>query len=206
MCGLAPSPLMTLTQEDCGPANAIYFAMDEPELFAEVLELMQQHRVRALRAIMPHLQADTVWMTENTSTTLINPTMFEEICMPHLRDYADIIHEHGALAIHHMCGKLDALLELIDQLPADANEAYTTPPVGDTTLTAGRTRMPSKCLIGGTNAAQWLRPADDILAEVAADLATCPNRRGIFLTSAGVLPAAVSMDKAKRVVAGFKSL
>jgi hypothetical protein len=105
-----------------------------------------------------------------------------------------------------MCGKLDALLELIDTLPADANEAFTSPPVGDTTLTAGRTRMTSKCLIGGTNAALWLRQAEEIIAEVAADVAACPDRRGIFLASAGVLPPAVSFEKAHCVIEAFKTL
>ena len=41
---------------------------------------------------------------------------------------------------------------------------------------------------------------------VAEDLANCPDRRRIFLTSAGVLPPLVAFEKAKRVVAAFKEL
>ncbi|MBN2449899.1 MAG: hypothetical protein JXR77_05900, partial [Lentisphaeria bacterium] len=85
-----------------------------------------------------------------------------------------------------------------------ANEAYTTPPVGNTTLAEGRRRMPSKALIGGTNASLWLQPVETILGAVAGDLAACPDRRGIFLTSAGVLPPRVHFEKASRVVAGFR--
>ena len=54
------------------------------------------------------------------------------------------------------------------QTTALVNEAYTTPPVGDTTLAEGRTRMPSKCLVGGTNATLWMQPAEVIL-DVQAD-------------------------------------
>ena len=40
----------------------------------------------------------------------------------------------------------------------------------------------------------------------AEDLAACPDRRRIFLTSAGVLPPPVSFDKARRTVEAFKTL
>ncbi|NBB94847.1 MAG: hypothetical protein GVY16_03815 [Planctomycetes bacterium] len=132
--------------------------------------------------------------------------MFEQYCMPHLHAYADLLHEHGRIAVHHMCGELNGLLELIDRLPADANEAFTTPPVGNATLADGRTRMPSKCLIGGTNAALWLRPVEEIVSTVADDLAACPNQRGTFLTSTGALPAPVFFEKARRVVEAFETL
>jgi uroporphyrinogen-III decarboxylase len=206
MTGLPPSPLMHMVEHLAGPENAIFLMVDEPELFDETIDLMHQWHKRMLRAKLESCFAETIWMTENTSTTLINPAMFEKYCMAHLTDYGDIIHEYGRLAVHHMCGKLNALLEMIDKLPADANEAYTTPPVGDTSLTAGRTRMPSKALIGGTNAALWLRGAEEIIAAVSDDLANCPDRRGIFLTSAGQLPGAVTFEKARTVVEQLKAL
>jgi uroporphyrinogen-III decarboxylase len=145
-------------------------------------------------------------LIENTSTTLLSPDLFQRYCVPHLRAYGDLIIEHGLIAVHHMCGRLNALLEMIDELPAQANEAYTTRPLGDLSLAEGRRRMPSKALIGGTNATLWLEPAERIIETVAADLAASPDRRRIFLTSAGVLPPLVSFEKARRVVEGFKAL
>jgi uroporphyrinogen-III decarboxylase len=206
MTGVGPSPLMHMVEHLAGPENAVFLMFDAPEKFDEIMDLMHQSHKRMLEAKVRSCAADTVWMTENTSTTLINPGMFEKYCMKHLSDYARIIHESGKLAVHHMCGKLDALLEMLDKLPADANEAYTTPPVGDTSLAAGRTRMPSKALIGGTNAALWLGSAEEIIADVEADLANCPDRRGIFLTSAGQLPGAVTFEKARTVVEQLKKL
>ncbi len=204
--GVGPGPLMNLVEHQCGPEDTVYLQMDAPELFREVLELMHQDRLRMLDAVLPATPADTFWLTENTSTTLISPTMFREHCMGHLDAYGRRIAEAGTIGVHHMCGTLGALLEDIDALPCPVNEAYTTKPLGDVTLAEGRTRMPSKALIGGTNATLWLEDVDDIVATVAEDLAACPDRRKIFLTSAGVLPAPVSFDKARRTVEAFKTL
>jgi len=203
---IGPTPLMDMVEHLCGLENAVYLLRDEPDLFREVLSLAQEDKIRRLCARIPCMAADMVWMIENTSTTLISPRMFEEFSVPHLAEYGAIILEHGRIPVHHMCGTLNALLEMVDSLPAQANEAFTTRPLGDVSLAEGRRRMPSKALIGGTNATLWLEPVETIVETVAQDLAGCPDRRKIFLTSAGVLPPPVSFEKAKRVVQEFKRL
>ncbi len=204
--GIGPSPYMALVEEVCGPTASVYHMVDMPELFREIIALMHEDHLRELRARLPHVKADTFWLTENTSTSLISPDQFREFCVPHLRDYGHLVLEYGIVPVHHMCGTLNALLEEINDLPALVNEAYTTRPLGNVSLTEGRTRMPSKALMGGTNATTWMSDEDTIIQSVADDLATCPNRRGIILTSAGVLPPCVSMGKATRVVDALKAL
>ena len=206
MTGIGPSPVMNLIQHIAGPVQTFYLMVDVPELFREVSDAMHADRMRFLAARLPHEPADTFWLTENTSTTLISPAIFEGFCAPHLADYGRAALEAGIIPVHHMCGTLNALLEMIDPLPAMANEAYTTRPLGDVSLAEGRTRMPSKCLIGGTNATLWLSSPEEIIRTVAEDLAGCPDRRRIFLTSAGVLPPPVSFEKARRTVEGLKGL
>lgn len=206
MTGIGPGPLMDLVERWCGPENAVFLRHDEPELFAEVLDLMHRSRLEQLRVLLPTVAADTFWLTENTSTTLISPDIFRTCCAPHLRDYGALVAAQGIIPVHHMCGHLNALLEDIDALPALVNEAYTTRPVGNASLDEGRRRMPSKSLWGGTNATLWLKSAETIIAEVAADLERCPDHRGIFLTSAGVLPPRVDLAKAQAVVAGLRAL
>ena len=204
--GIGPSSLMNLIEHWAGPENTVYAMVDDKELFDETIELMHQDRCKQLEAMLPPSKTDTFWMTENTSTTLLSPQLFEEYCMPQLTVYGNMILENGLMPVHHMCGKLNALLEMIDKLPAMANEAYTTRPVGDASLAEGRTRMPTKALIGGTNATLLLEGTETIINAVAEDIAACPDRRKIFLTSAGVLPATVSIEKAKKLVDGLKSL
>ena len=204
--GTGPSPYMHLIQHMAGPESTVYLQTDEPELFSELLDLMHQDKIRQLTALLPGMIVDTYWLTENTTTTLLSPAIFQKYCMPYLRDYGQLILDHDLIPIHHMCGTLSALLEDIDTLPAVVNEAFTTYPVGDVSIADGRSRMPSKALMGGTNAALWLEDADTIIEAVAEDLAGCPNTRGIFLTSAGVLPPAVTVEKAKKVVAAFQEM
>ncbi len=204
--GCGPSPFMDMLQHLAGPENTYYLMADAPEAFDELIELMHADRMRSLRARMPYEAADTFWLTENTSTTLLSPAMFEKYCAPYLAEYGRTCLEYGRIPVHHMCGTLNALLEMIDPLPAMANEAYTTRPLGDVSLAEGRTRMPSKVLIGGTNATLWLGSVERIVRSVSEDLAACPDRRKIFLTSAGVLPPAVDLAKAKAVVEEFKRL
>ncbi len=206
MSGIGPSPYMNLLQHLSGPVSTVYLMVDAPDLFRETIELMHADRMRNLKAALPGNPTDTFWLTENTSTTLLSPAVFRELCMPYLREYGELVREHGIYPVHHMCGTLNALLEMIDELPAAANEAYTTRPLGDVSLAEGRTRMPSKAIIGGTNATGWLAPAERIVETVADDVAACPDRRKIFLTSAGVLPPLVSFEKAKTVVEEFKRL
>ncbi len=204
--GVGPGPLMNLVEHLAGPVTTVFLLHDHPDLFRQTIALMHSDRMRMLEAMLPATAADSVWLTENTSTTLISPAQFREFCVPYLRDCGNMILEHGLIPVHHMCGTLNALLEDIDRLPASANEAYTTPPVGDCTLAEGRRRMPSKTLIGGTNATLLTRPLEKIEEDVGYDLKNCPDTRGIFLTSAGVLPALVSFEKAKKITAILKSM
>ncbi len=183
--GLGPSPLMNLVEDICGPENANYLAFDEPELFDEVVELMHAEFLRHLDVFLPIQVADTCWLTENTSTTLISPGQFAKYCGPHLRDYGQRIVDHDIIAVHHMCGALNVLLEEIDALPAQVNEAYTTSPLGDVSLADGRRRMPSKALWGGTNATLWLEAVETIVRTVDGDLGCC--RAGVAENVAAVL-------------------
>jgi uroporphyrinogen-III decarboxylase len=204
--GLGPSPLMSLVEHYCGPENTFCLLADEADLFGETIALMHRRQLALLDALLPHCVADTLWMIENTSSNLISPRLFELFVMPQLREYANRMLQRGVIPVHHMCGRLKALLDRIETLPALVNEAYTTPPLGDVTLADGRRHMPSKTLMGGTNATLWLEGVEKIVETVAADLAACPDRRRIFLTSAGVLPPLVPFDKARRVVERFKRL
>jgi len=71
--------------------------------------------------------------------------------------------------------------------------------VANTTLLDGRSACPDKCLVGGTNAMLWLRPAGEIIAQIEADLDSLPHHRGIVVTSAGVMPPLCGPETIKQV-------
>ena len=204
--GHVTSPLMMMVEFLAGPVNTVFLLQDEPELFRETMEILREDRIHYLRSILPHVHTDMFKLAEDTSTNVISPSMFGEFCVPVLREYAEVVMEHGMIPVHHMCGLIGDLLEMIDGLPAPVNEAFTTRPLGDVSLAEGRTRMPSKVLLGGTNATLWLRPPEEIVDTVRQDLERCPDHRKIFLTSGGALPPDVPFEKASEVVAAFQQL
>jgi hypothetical protein len=98
-----------------------------------------------------------------------------------------------------MCGHLKALLPDLETLPVAGFEAFTSPAVGNTTLADGRVACPGKCLIGGTNAALWLRPAKQIIAALERDLDALPHHRGLLPSSAGMMPPAAAPEAVRQV-------
>lgn len=197
--GMGISPLMDLLQHLCGVQGTYLMLEDHPAEMEELIQLMHEDRLRFLDAMLPACPYEWVVCVENTSTTLLSPAVFERYCWKHLQDYGQAIRRHGKQQILHQCGHLKRLLPRIAELPAIAIEAYTTPPVGNTTL-ADRGRLcPNLAVIGGTNAALWLRSAEAICREVESDLEAAGSIRGIVLTSAGVLPPSAGLEKVKQV-------
>jgi len=199
MTDMGISPWMSLVQHLVGPVNAYYFLADFPDEMDELVALMHEERLRFLRALLPSCPYDYICSVENTSTTLLSPAIFERYCWPHLDAYGRLIREHGKHHVLHMCGHLKKLLPRINELPAMAVEAFTSPPVGNTTL-ADRARLcPETAVIGGTNATLWLKPAEEIFEAIERSLAEAGTMRGVVLTSAGVMPPLASIEKIRQV-------
>ena len=99
----------------------------------------------------------------------------------------------------YMCGHLRDLLPTLAGLPAEAFEAFTSPPVGNTSFLDGRCACPDKCLIGGTNANLWLEPAESIIAEIEKSLCELPHRRGLVVSSGGAMPTGTKPEVVKQV-------
>jgi len=197
--GMGISPLMELIQHLAGPEQTYFLMADCAEQMDELIEAMHQDRLRFLRTLLQRCPIDYIVSVENTSTTLLSPDVFRRICLPQLMEYGRLITEAGKHHILHQCGHLKALLPDIDALPAMAIEAFTTPPVGNTTIKDRTDLAPNTAIIGGTNATTWLKPADAICQEIQASLEEAGGMEGVVLTSAGVMPPAASIEKIRQV-------
>jgi len=186
--GIGTSALMQWVQHLAGVEMAQYLLLDHPAQVEALFAAM--HRVLRRRAelMAESSPADLLYLVENTSTTLVSPAQYRQYWFPHIHDCAGITWRAGRMLALHMCGHLKALLPELARVPARAFEAFTSPTVGNTTLLDGRTACPDKCLIGGTNAALWLEPAEAIITQIDRDLAALPHHRGLVITSAGVMP------------------
>ncbi|MCL2665963.1 MAG: uroporphyrinogen decarboxylase family protein [Defluviitaleaceae bacterium] len=182
------SALMHFVEWLAGVEQAHYFLADYPEeteaLFAEM------HRVTIEKTAVSaqYSPADALFFIEDTSTAIISPGQYKRCNFDHLKRYGEISKSFCKPVILHMCGHLKALLPMLAELPVNAFEAFTSPTMGDTTLLDGRNACPDKCLIGGTNAAVWLGGADEIFRHISNQLDKLPHRRGIFISSAGMMP------------------
>jgi uroporphyrinogen-III decarboxylase len=200
------SPLMDLVEHVIGPVHTHLMLADHPAEMEELIRLMHQHNLRIVQLFGEHSPADFVVSVENTSTTLISPEQFERYCYRHLCEYGRAIESAGKRHELHMCGHTKALLGRIDTIPAASIEAFTSPTLGNTRLVDGRTRAPSKTLVGGTNVMVWLKPIDQIQRYITEELAACPNHRRIVLTTAGVAPPACSAETFRAIGEWIRTL
>ena len=203
--GNGTSPIMNTVQHLTGLEAGQYLLADHPDAMTALLEDMHRVVVDTCRIQCKHHPADVFYMIENTSTTLLSPGQYRSLSFPHVMEYARIAEEYGSMMLLHMCGHLKAILPDLATLPVTGFEAFTSPTVGNTTLADGRRVCPDKCLIGGTNAATWIKPAAEIIDEIKDSLGNLPHARGIVLTSAGVMPPLCSPETIREVCEWVKS-
>jgi len=182
------SPLMDWVQHIAGIETAHFLLADCPQDVGALFEAQHRTLVRKAEILTDQWPGDMIYSTENTSTTLISPDQYQTYSYPHIKTYGDIVTGGGRLFVLHMCGHLKALLPTLNTLPVSAFEAFTAPTLGNTTLLDGRSACPNVCLVGGTEATLWTRPAADIIAHIERSLDDLPHHRGIVVTSAGVMP------------------
>ena len=197
--GIGESPLMHLVEWLAGIERAHYLLADHRQEVEGLFEAIDAVLKRRTELICEHSPADLIYLVENTSTTLISPAQYRRYCVPQVGAYAEITAAADRNMVLHMCGHLKALLGDLSHIRARAFEAFTSPTLGNTTLLDGRRGCPDKCLIGGTNAMLWTRPADEIIARIEHDLDELPHHRGIVVTSAGVMPPMCEPETIRQV-------
>jgi len=128
---LDPSPVQQLIELDMGMA-AFYCHLEDhrPDL-ESLLDAMHACRVQEYEIVARRSPAPALIPVENTSTSLISPTLYRRYSLPQIRDYAAIAHRHGKKLILHMCGKLRGLVRELAETGLDGINALTPPPVGD---------------------------------------------------------------------------
>ncbi len=201
---IGTTPLMVWVQHLAGIENCHYFLADYQTEVEELFDAMYSKIRRITEILAEHSIADLIYLVENTSTSLISPQQYKKYCYNYIFECGKILKQAGKPLLLHMCGKLKGLLSILSTLPVNGFEAFTSPPVGDTTLYDGRSKCPDKCLIGGTNAILWLEPAEKIISQIEKDLDILDNHRGIVISSAGVMPPFCRPETIKKVCEWIK--
>ncbi|MEN6546353.1 MAG: uroporphyrinogen decarboxylase family protein [Armatimonadia bacterium] len=131
---LGPSPVQQLLEMDMGLINFYGLLQDYPREVESLLDVMHAVRRQEWEITARRSPARLLITVENTSSTMISPALYRRYSVPQLRDFADLCHTHGKLAVFHMCGLLRDLLPDIMATGLDGAHATTPPPHGDTTL------------------------------------------------------------------------
>jgi len=202
---IGTSPLMHWVEFLAGVEMGHLLLADHTQEVEALFDAMHRTVLRKAEIICEYSPCDLVYSGENTSTTLTSPAQFRKYCFKHLQEYAAIINAAGRPHVLHMCGLLKDVLPDLAKLPVAAFEAFTSPTLGNTTFMDGRAACPDTCLIGGTNAVLWTRPADTIIAEIEDHLDQLPHHRGIVVTSAGVMPPLARPETIRKVCEWVKS-
>ena len=128
---LDPSPVQQLVEMDMGVESFHYLLHDHRGEMEGLLDAMHACRVQEYEIVARRSPAPALMPVENTSTTLLSPTLYRRYSLPQIRDFCRICHAHGKKAILHMCGLLRGLVAELSETGLDGINALTPPPVGD---------------------------------------------------------------------------
>lgn len=128
--GIRPSPVQQLLEFDMGVEKFCFDLFDHTQEVEDLMALMHEKNKEVYR-VAAASPAEFIMLYENTSTTMISPGIYERYSLNHVRDFVDIMHSHGKVAIVHMCGRLNNLLPLIKKTGLDAIDCLTPSPTGD---------------------------------------------------------------------------
>lgn len=193
------SPLMDFIEYKAGVERGHFLLFDHREEVESLFESWHRVLKDKTQLACKHSPADMLFFVENTSTSLISPDQYRAYCYNHISDYSEICEKENRVLALHMCGLLKEILPELNRVGPKVFEAFTSPPVGNTSFPTGRGELPEICLIGGTNAALWMEDSSTIIAQLKEDLDALPHHRGIIVSSAGVMPPAADPDKIKEV-------
>ena len=183
---IGPSPVQRLVQMEAGVDGFAYLCADCPDEMNDLIDVMHQRDLERYR-IAAQTPAEVLILVENTSTLLISPTIYRRWSVGHVSDFCRIAHDHGKVAIVHMCGHVNDLLPDIATTGLDGIDCLTPPPTGNTTpQDAWDVIGPDLIVHGILDPSTWIhQPAEAIAAAVELCLTDGLKDRDFILCTAG---------------------
>jgi hypothetical protein len=126
-----PTTIPHLLELDMGTMNFYYMLHDHPAEIERLIETMHEKELQAF-AILAQAPCDVIMLAENTSTFYISPAVYRKYNKPAIKDFVDLVHAAGKVALIHMCGHVNGLLADFRDTGMDGIHALTPPPTGNT--------------------------------------------------------------------------
>ncbi|HXE95329.1 MAG TPA: uroporphyrinogen decarboxylase family protein [Dongiaceae bacterium] len=194
-CVLGP---MTLAMQLLGAEKTLFLAIDNPDLFARVLDFAVEIEISfGLAQIEAGAHLPMVF-DPSASPAVIPPQFFREFELPRLKRLFSVFKSAGAAASWlHIAGPADAIFPYYPEAGVEiANFDYCVDP-----LRASRI-LPRTCLDGNIKPISFVDDApEDIAAESSRVLRLFKGRNGLILSSGCEIPPESSPDNVAAMIA-----
>lgn len=182
------TPVQHLLLIHMGVEKFYYMLFDHRDEMNALMDLMHE-RNKEVCEIINKSPAELCIEYENTGTTYVSPQIYEDLEMPGIDEYADILHEGDKIFLVHMCGRLKGLAEMIGRGRQDGSIDIATVPTGDWTLADAKNAWPEKIIGGGIDSITLAKGTPDEVAEhVKEVLHSIAPGDGIILGSSDAVP------------------
>lgn len=142
------SPVQRLFIEEMGVQQAIYFMMDEPDIFEDYVA-RSTAADDAMYDIIAQCPVKIVNLGENIDGFIDSPSIWRDHLAPYYRKRVEQLHAAGKFVSIHVDGTMKSLLPHLQDVPYDAVEAATPAPQGDVTLEQIKDALGNMILMDG---------------------------------------------------------
>lgn len=197
--GLA-SPIQQMLQYLAGVESTVYLMYDYPDEMDELLNAMHQCNIRQYR-VLAEYPAEVVFDYEDTSSTVMSPSMFRDYTAPAIADYTKILHDSGKKFITHMCGRLHAFAEMIGEGIQDGIDSVCPPDTGDLYAWDARNCWGNKkVIIGGIDPSAFSRMSTEQSVETVWEIMNkMPDLDGFILSTGDAVAYGTPIENLKAV-------
>ncbi|MGI5959335.1 MAG: uroporphyrinogen decarboxylase family protein [Massiliimalia sp.] len=201
------SPVQELLQHMSGVENTVYLLADYPDEVEELFAVMQERNIRQYKALLEY-PCDYIFDYEDTSTTVMNRTMFEDYSQPPINEYSDLVHSAGKVFITHMCGKLTGFVDLIGKGRQDGIDSVCPPDTGDLCPWDARKAWgEGKVVIGGIDPPSLVfMNRNETVEKVVEIIKKVENKRGFVLSTGDAVPYGTPVENLKVIADLIKAM
>ncbi|MFI3213290.1 MAG: uroporphyrinogen decarboxylase family protein [Eubacteriales bacterium] len=184
-----------LLEHWCGTVDLTYALYDFPEVVEETLSVMKEKNLETIEMALKS-NHESFLFYEDTSTTNINPSMFETYIAPEISNWSKILHDNDKLLIHHACGHVKDLLPMMGATGVDMIESLSPPPTGNIEIADAFALLPSSTgIIGGIEPTFFANCTLEQLEARTKELLEISKGKSFILANSDSCPPEVRYEK-----------
>lgn len=179
------TPIQQLLQHDMRIETTVYSLEDDQEIMEELFDTIHNLNLKAYR-IIAESPAEVSFTYEDTSTTVMSRSMYQDYCARQLDEYTNILHSGSKVSIVHMCGKLKGFANEVGAGNMDGIDSLCPPTTGDFWAHDARACWgENKIIIGGLEPPYMQRAGEEEMIRYAVNVINKMAPGKNFILSSG---------------------